>query len=75
MAAAVQNLYRCSGDDDWIAVTVGTDEQWLALVDVLGRPSWTDDRRFDTVDGRGTHADEIDLGCTIGSPGRNSTMR
>ena len=58
---AVQNLYRCAGDDDWIAVTVGTDEQWQALVNVLGRPSWTDDRRFDTVDGRGTHADEIDL--------------
>jgi crotonobetainyl-CoA:carnitine CoA-transferase CaiB-like acyl-CoA transferase len=58
---AVQNLYRCAGDDDWIAVTVGTDEQWQALVDVLGRPSWTDDRRFDTVDGRHAHADEIDL--------------
>jgi crotonobetainyl-CoA:carnitine CoA-transferase CaiB-like acyl-CoA transferase len=59
--SAIQNLYRCVGDDDWIAVTVGTDEQWQALVDVLGRPSWTDDRRFDTVDGRATHADEIDL--------------
>jgi crotonobetainyl-CoA:carnitine CoA-transferase CaiB-like acyl-CoA transferase len=58
---AIQNLYRCAGDDDWIAVTVGTDEQWQALVDVLGRPSWTDDRRFDTVDGRRTHSDEIDL--------------
>ncbi len=58
---AVQNLYRCCGVDDWIAVTVGTDEQWQALVDVLGRPSWTDDHRFDSVGGRGAHADEIDL--------------
>jgi crotonobetainyl-CoA:carnitine CoA-transferase CaiB-like acyl-CoA transferase len=58
--SAVQNLYRCAGDDDWIAVTVGTDDQWRALADVLGQPSWTDDRRFDTVDGRRTHADEID---------------
>ena len=30
---AVQNLYRCAGDDDWIAVTVRTDDQWQALVD------------------------------------------
>ena len=57
---AVQNLYRCDGDDDWIAVTVSTDTQWRALVDVLGEPPWTDDRRFDTVDGRLAQADEID---------------
>ncbi len=57
---AVQNLYRCEGDDDWIAVTVGTDEQWRALVDVMGRPSWTDDRRYDTLAGRHADADEID---------------
>ncbi len=57
---AVQNLYRCAGDDDWIAVTVRTDGQWQALVDVMGRPPWTDDDRFGTVAGRQAHADEID---------------
>jgi len=56
----VQNLYRCIGDDDWIAVTVCTDEQWRALVDVMGRPSWTEDHRFDTVAGRRESADDID---------------
>ncbi|WIM89552.1 CoA transferase [Candidatus Mycobacterium wuenschmannii] len=58
---AVQNLYRCDGDDDWIAVTVSTDQQWRTLVEVLGAPAWADDRRFDSVDGRRAHADEIDL--------------
>ena len=57
---AVQNLYRCAGDDDWVAVTVRTDDQWQALVDVMGRPSWTDDDRYGTVAGRQAHADEID---------------
>lgn len=57
---AVQNLYRCDGDDDWIAVTVRTDRQWRALVELLGRPAWTDDGRFGTVEGRHAHADEID---------------
>ena len=57
---AVQNLYRCNGDDDWIAVTVGTDAQWRALVDMLDKPSWANDRRFDTVEGRLADADEID---------------
>ena len=57
---AIQNLYRCAGDDDWVAVTVGTDEQWQALVEVMGRPPWTDDRGFDTVAGRRERADDID---------------
>ena len=59
--SAVQNLYRCAGDDDWVAVTVRTDDQWQALVEVMGRPSWTDDDRFGTVTGRQARADEIDL--------------
>ncbi|MGA8544101.1 MAG: CoA transferase, partial [Mycobacterium sp.] len=59
--SAIQNLYRCAGDDDWIAVTVCTDDQWRALVDLMGRPSWTDDdHRFGTVVGRREGADDID---------------
>lgn len=57
---AIQNLYGCAGDDDWIAVTVATDEQWQALVDLMGRPSWCDDARLATVVGRQGCADDID---------------
>jgi crotonobetainyl-CoA:carnitine CoA-transferase CaiB-like acyl-CoA transferase len=57
---AIQNLYQCAGDDDWIAVTVRTDDQWQALVELMGRPSWADDRHFDTVTGRRERADDID---------------
>jgi crotonobetainyl-CoA:carnitine CoA-transferase CaiB-like acyl-CoA transferase len=59
---AIQNLYRCAGDDDWVAVTVRTDDQWHALVGLMGRPPWTQDRRFDTVAGRRESADDIDRG-------------
>lgn len=57
---AVQNLYRCAGDDDWIAVTIATDAQWQSLVEVMGRPPWTDDHRFGTLAGRREQTDEID---------------
>jgi crotonobetainyl-CoA:carnitine CoA-transferase CaiB-like acyl-CoA transferase len=40
--AAVQNLYRCAGDDEWIAVTAATDEQWQALVELIGAPARAD---------------------------------
>ncbi|HLN17686.1 MAG TPA: CoA transferase [Acidimicrobiales bacterium] len=35
-----QGLYRCRGDDEWLAVATETSEQWLALVDWLGSPDW-----------------------------------
>ncbi|MGO8966560.1 CaiB/BaiF CoA transferase family protein [Mycobacterium sp.] len=56
----VQNLYRCAGDDDWIAVTIATDAQWQSLVEAMGRPPWTDDHRFGTLAGRREQTDEID---------------
>ena len=56
----VQNLYRCAGDDDWIAVTIPPTTSGSALVDVMGRPPWTDDHRFGTLAGRREQTDEID---------------
>ncbi len=57
---AIQNIYRCAGpEDDWIAVTVRDDQQWSALVDLMGAPSWCHDAYADC---RRTYerADEID---------------
>ena len=34
-----QNVYRCAGDDRWVALTVTTDEQWGRLVALLADPS------------------------------------
>ena len=56
---SIQNLYRCAGDDDWIAVTVRDDRQWQALVDVMERPAWCDER-LATAAGRRERADDID---------------
>ena len=56
---AIQNLYRCAGDDNWIAVTVRDDRQWHALVDLMDRPTWCDED-LATVVGRRERADEID---------------
>nr|WP_142245648.1 CoA transferase [Mycobacterium sp. IS-836] len=55
----IQNLYRCAGSDDWIAVTVQDDRQWRALVDLMDRPAWCDEGLC-TVAGRRERADDID---------------
>jgi crotonobetainyl-CoA:carnitine CoA-transferase CaiB-like acyl-CoA transferase len=57
---APQGVYRCAGDDRWIALSVADDDQWRALVDAIGAPSWADDPELATEAGRRQHHDEID---------------
>jgi crotonobetainyl-CoA:carnitine CoA-transferase CaiB-like acyl-CoA transferase len=33
-----QDIYRCAGDDDWVAVTARNDEEWDALTALMGGP-------------------------------------
>ena len=33
---APHNLYRCKGDDEWVAISCATEEQWHDLAAVLG---------------------------------------
>ena len=57
---APQGVYRCRGEEQWLAVSVDADEQWQALVDALGNPSWAQDPALSTVEGRFAAHDEID---------------
>ncbi|MET0885347.1 MAG: CoA transferase, partial [Mycetocola sp.] len=40
---APHGVYRCAGDDEWVAIAVRSDDEWLRLVDALGRPAWAAD--------------------------------
>jgi crotonobetainyl-CoA:carnitine CoA-transferase CaiB-like acyl-CoA transferase len=63
-ACAPHDAYRCAGDDQWCAVAVESDEQWLNLRAALGEPDWAQDRALETLDGRLARADEIDRHLT-----------
>jgi crotonobetainyl-CoA:carnitine CoA-transferase CaiB-like acyl-CoA transferase len=56
---APQGVYRCEGDEQWIALSV-EDGQWPALVDLLGTPEWAQDPALSTVAGRFDAHDRID---------------
>lgn len=58
--AAPQNVYQCSGDEEWIALAVADDEQWRSLCKVLGNPTWAADPTYATMDGRRAGHDAID---------------
>jgi crotonobetainyl-CoA:carnitine CoA-transferase CaiB-like acyl-CoA transferase len=58
--AAPQNLYRCRGDDRWLALAVADDAQWRSLREALGDPVWARDPAFTTAAGRRARHDAID---------------
>ena len=60
--AAPQGLYRCGGDDQWLALSVEDDAQWSALRRELGEPPWAAAPDLQTVDGRHAAADRLDEG-------------
>jgi crotonobetainyl-CoA:carnitine CoA-transferase CaiB-like acyl-CoA transferase len=60
--AAPQGVYRCAGADEWCAVSVQTDEQWRALVQIMDNPPWAMDQKLETLVGRLRYHDELDQG-------------
>src|ERR1043166_3247311 len=57
---APQGVYRCAGNDEWCAISIETDEQWKALIKVMGQDHWGSDNRFSDTAVRMRHHDEID---------------
>ena len=57
---APQGCYRARGVDQWITLSVGSDEQWRALCDLMGRPELARDPRFDDPPARMRVHDELD---------------
>ena len=56
---APHNVYRCTGDDRWIAIDVATDEEFLALLRVLESQDLAADARYATVEARREHSAEL----------------
>jgi crotonobetainyl-CoA:carnitine CoA-transferase CaiB-like acyl-CoA transferase len=57
---APHDVYRCLGVEQWVAISVTSDEEWRALRGGIGSPPWALDTRFDTSAGRLAHETELD---------------
>ncbi len=58
--ACPHGAFRCRGDDRWIFIEVWNDDEWKALVRVMGEPEWASDERFKTFRGRKENEDELE---------------
>jgi benzylsuccinate CoA-transferase BbsF subunit len=50
--ASPNGVYRCKGDDRWCAITVSTDQEWIALCEASVHPEWARDTMFQTLERR-----------------------
>jgi crotonobetainyl-CoA:carnitine CoA-transferase CaiB-like acyl-CoA transferase len=58
--AAPQGVYGCADADEYVAVAVVTDAQWVALRGAMGDPDWARDPALATAAGRRAAHDTID---------------
>ena len=59
-AMAPHGSYPCEGDDRWVAIAIGSDDEWKRLVGAMGQPDWAGDPRFDTSAGRLANQRDLD---------------
>ena len=57
---APHNVYRCTGEDAWVAIAVTDDAQWQSLCRAIGQPDLAGDARYEELAGRKAHEDQID---------------
>jgi len=55
-----QGCYRCKGEDEWVTISISSDEEWQRFTEVIGSPAWARDERFASVLGRLKNQDELD---------------
>lgn len=54
------DAFPCAGNDQWCAIAIETDEQWMNLRQTLGDPDWARSPSLDSLAGRRASADLID---------------
>ncbi|MEW6299380.1 MAG: CoA transferase, partial [Thermodesulfobacteriota bacterium] len=57
---APHNCFRCAGEDEWVSIACGTDEEWHALCRAIGQPRLATDARFRTAADRKANEDQLE---------------
>ena len=60
LVMAPHGVYSCQGFDKWVAIAVGSEEEWASLCQATGHPEWAEDPRFADSLSRWHNQDELD---------------
>ena len=57
---APHNCYRCAGEDEWVTIACGAEEEWQALCQAISQPQLAADARFRSASARKAHEEDLD---------------
>ncbi|MBC2665879.1 CoA transferase [Novosphingobium flavum] len=57
---APHNVYRCAGQDAWLSIAVGSEDEWAGLVRAMGNPAWASEADFATMSARKANEARLD---------------
>ena len=57
---APHGCYPCKGDDKWVAIAVGTNQEWDAMCMVMDSPEWSKDENYSDQFRRWENQEELD---------------
>ena len=60
-SAAPQGVYRCSGEDEWVSISVSSEEEWIRFVVAVGSPEWATSEEYGDAFRRWRHHNELDV--------------
>ena len=59
-ACIPQGVYRCKGEDAWVSISVGSEEERQGLRRAMGDPAWAGEPRFGDAYQRWHNQDQLD---------------
>jgi benzylsuccinate CoA-transferase BbsF subunit len=59
------NCFRCAGEDEWVSIACGTEEEWQALCRAIGQPQLAIEARFQTMHDRKANEDDLERLLTL----------
>lgn len=58
--ASPHGIFRCRGENRWIAISIHTQEEWNSFCKIAGNPVWVGSSRFSTFHERKENEDELE---------------
>ncbi len=72
LAHSPHDLYRCAGNDEWVAIAVTSADEWRALCRVMGRSDLADVPAYARAGGRRRDRQAIDAAIGAWTAGRGA---
>ncbi|MGH7966440.1 MAG: CaiB/BaiF CoA transferase family protein [Candidatus Binatia bacterium] len=69
---APHGVFRCRGEDRWVSIAVGSDEEWQKMCAAIGKTELARDPRFATLAARKKNEDELEAIVTAWTQERSA---